>query len=381
VPRLASYRVDAVVSALPVLSKAAARAFAQINIPTISINTPVKNRWVTSVCSDSAGGAKAVADLFVARGARSFAFISGSEGSHASKQRLLGYRSRLRERGFTRINIATGDFLYEGGFNAILGLGQRRPLAEAIFCANDLMAIGALDALRGPMGLRVPEDVLVAGFDDVPGSIMGRLRPDDGRPGRSVDGRGGNVDPSVDDVVERLCRRRPPDRAWQAYRTLDNLEIVIGVCSQSSRPPHLTVASFVLLDFQRPRRIGPVRALTHEPTLPHSPTRTNSCGEVRRDFQHRSIEIEGEHGPFGGIGNRARRSEVRAAGDQDAVLVEDAPALGKGCKCRLVVDRPAGMEEADLCDGARTGNADGLNLAGDYRRLLGRSRVPRRQNE
>ena len=172
-PRLASYRVDAVVSALPVLSKAAARAFAQINIPTISINTPVKNRWVTSVCSDSAGGAKAVADLFVARGARSFAFISGSEGSHASKQRLLGYRSRLRERGFTRINIATGDFLYEGGFNAILGLGERRPLAEAIFCANDLMAIGALDALRGPMGLRVPEDVLVAGFDDVPEASWG----------------------------------------------------------------------------------------------------------------------------------------------------------------------------------------------------------------
>ena len=114
-----------------------------------------------------------MADLFVARGARSFAFISGSEGSHASKQRLLGYRSRLRERGFTRINIATGDFLYEGGFNAILGLGERRPLAEAIFCANDLMAIGALDALRGPMGLRVPEDVLVAGFDDVPEASWG----------------------------------------------------------------------------------------------------------------------------------------------------------------------------------------------------------------
>lgn len=173
VPRLASYRVDAIVSALPVLSKAAARALAQINIPTISFNTPVKNRWVTSVCSDSAGGAGAVADLFVARGARSFAFIGGAAGSHASNQRLLGYRRRLRQHGFTRIDTAAGDFLYEGGFRAVLQLRERGPLAEAIFCANDLMAIGALDALRGPVGLGVPADVLVAGFDNVPEASWG----------------------------------------------------------------------------------------------------------------------------------------------------------------------------------------------------------------
>ena len=53
VPKLASYRVDAIVSALPVLSNAAASAFARFKIPTISFNTPIKNRWVTSVCSDS----------------------------------------------------------------------------------------------------------------------------------------------------------------------------------------------------------------------------------------------------------------------------------------------------------------------------------------
>jgi len=173
VPRLASYRVDAIVSALPVLSKEAARAFARIKIPTISFNTPVKNRWVTSVCSDSAGGASAVADLFVARGARSFGFIAGSDGSHASNERLRGYRTRLLDHGFSRVVIAAGDFLYDGGFNAVLALRERGPLPEALFCANDLMAIGALDALRRCVGLRVPEDLLVAGFDDVPEASWG----------------------------------------------------------------------------------------------------------------------------------------------------------------------------------------------------------------
>ena len=166
--RLASYRVDAIVSALPVLSELAAQALARIRIPTITFNTPVKNRWVTSVCADNAGGAAAVAELFVERGAKSFGFIAGSAGSHASKERLRGYRARLRQLGYPKVSTSTGDYLYDGGHRAILALMERGPLPEAIFCGNDLMALGALDALRHALKLRVPEDVLVAGFDDVP---------------------------------------------------------------------------------------------------------------------------------------------------------------------------------------------------------------------
>lgn len=167
-PRLASFRVDAVVSALPVLSEEAAQSLARINIPAISFNTPVKNRWVASVCADSAGGAALIADLFVQRGARSFGYISGSAGSHASCERLRGYQERLRRHGMDRIATANGDYRYDGGYEAILGLRAQGPLPDAIFCGNDLMALGAMDALRHELGLSVPDDVLVAGFDDVP---------------------------------------------------------------------------------------------------------------------------------------------------------------------------------------------------------------------
>ncbi len=173
VPRLQSYRVDAIVSALPVLSAVAAEAFARIRIPTISFNTPVNNDWVTSVCSDSVGGASAVADLFVKRGARSFAFITGSDGSYASNERLRGFKNRLCKHGFPSLAIAGGNYLYNGGFQAIVELKERGPIPDAIFCANDLMAIGALDALRRSIGIRVPEDVLVAGFDNVPEASWG----------------------------------------------------------------------------------------------------------------------------------------------------------------------------------------------------------------
>ncbi len=171
-PRLASYRVDAIVSALPVVTKAAAEAFARIRIPIVSFNTPARNQWVSSVCSDNAGGAALVADLFVKRGARSFGFIGGMQGDYASDERLRGFRERLRTHGFDQVRTANGDYLYEDAFAATAAMAERREVPDALFCANDLMAFGALDALRRA-GLRVPEDVLVAGYDDVPAAAWG----------------------------------------------------------------------------------------------------------------------------------------------------------------------------------------------------------------
>ena len=168
VPKLASYRVDAIVSALPVLSNEAAVALGRIKIPTISFNTAINAPWISSVCTDNAGGAAAMADLFVAGGARTFAFVAGSANSYAGSERLRGFKAGLRRHGFRKVDVAAGDFQHQGGHDAVLALAARGKLPEAIFCANDLMAIGTLDALRQKLGRRVPDDVLVAGFDDVP---------------------------------------------------------------------------------------------------------------------------------------------------------------------------------------------------------------------
>jgi hypothetical protein len=186
VPRLASYRVDAIVSALPVLSKAVAKALADVRVPTISFNTPVRNRWVAAVCSDGAGGAAAVAELFLARGARRCGFIAGSEGSHASSERLRGYRDALRKGRVRDVAEARGDFTCEGGYAAVVDLhvearcrmrcSRQRPDGDR----------GARCARHG-LGLRVPR-TLVAGHD-VPevGKAYDSPRP----PGRPGDGRRG----------------------------------------------------------------------------------------------------------------------------------------------------------------------------------------------
>ena len=169
IPRLASYRVDAIVSALAILSPQAADELARLRIPVVTFNSPVKNQWVSSVSCDNEAAARTLADLMLDRGATRFAFITGPLKSPASEERLQGFRNRLLERGITVLHVAEADFRYEAGHAAALGLlADRTTAPDAIFCANDLLALGAMDALRKTLGLRVPDDVMVAGFDDIP---------------------------------------------------------------------------------------------------------------------------------------------------------------------------------------------------------------------
>lgn len=171
IPKLASYRVDAIVSALAVLSVEVAAALARLRIPVVAFNSAVRNEWVSTVsCANREAGAT-IAEHFVARGARTFGFITGPLDSPASEDRLAGYRDRLRDGGYPAPQVATGDFHYEGAAGALRTLGAGG-LPDAIFCANDLTAMGAIDALRA-RGARIPQDVMIAGFDGIAAAAWG----------------------------------------------------------------------------------------------------------------------------------------------------------------------------------------------------------------
>lgn len=168
IPRLASYRVDAVMSPLAILSSDADAEFRQLHIPIISFNTPVRSEWVSTVCCDSEAAGREAVDLFVARGARRFGFICGPEDSPAADERLHGFKERLRVLGLPAPRIARGDFRYEGGSAAARLLLRSKLRPDAIFCANDLLALGLIDVARQDFSIRIPEDLMVAGFDDIP---------------------------------------------------------------------------------------------------------------------------------------------------------------------------------------------------------------------
>ncbi len=122
-----------------------------------------------SISVDNHGGALSMVRYLIGLGHARIAFIRGPENNTDALQRLEGYREAMAAHPATRDCVleAQGDFGEASGYRAACRLLKAAPRPTAIFAANDDMAIGALAALKD-QGLRVPEDISLAGFDDVP---------------------------------------------------------------------------------------------------------------------------------------------------------------------------------------------------------------------
>ena len=108
-------------------------------------------------------------DHLIGLGHRRIGFITGKPGVSSARERLAGYRDALRDADipYDHKLVVTGDFLEERGYQAteqLLALEQR---PTAIFTSADTAAIGAIKASRAA-GLRVPDDISIVGFDDIP---------------------------------------------------------------------------------------------------------------------------------------------------------------------------------------------------------------------
>lgn len=114
---------------------------------------------------DNVGGARLGTERLVGAGRRVIGTVAGPQDMTAGTDRLTGYRDVLRAAGRSINLVAYGDFTRESGERAMTELLEHRPKLDGVFVANDLMAIGALRALR-VAGRRVPEDVSVVGYDD-----------------------------------------------------------------------------------------------------------------------------------------------------------------------------------------------------------------------
>ena len=137
--------------------------------PVVLLNCAVEGTAYDTINVDNEGGAHAMTRHLVELGHRDVAFVRGPARNVDAAERLRGYRTALAEAGIAPREAyeLPGDFTDAGGHAAARRVLELAPRPTALFCANDSMAIGALSGLRDA-GVRVPDDIAVAGFDDIP---------------------------------------------------------------------------------------------------------------------------------------------------------------------------------------------------------------------
>ena len=167
------YQVDGIVMASTTFSSPLARSCSEAGIPVVLFNRTARNSPSSTVASDNIAGGRLVAELLCATGHRRMAFIAGLEDTSTSRDREQGYLQGLAAHGRSCYARTVGNYHAEGAAQAALEMFSRRPAPDAVFVANDHMAIAVMDTLRQRLHLRVPEDVSVVGFDDVPQAAWG----------------------------------------------------------------------------------------------------------------------------------------------------------------------------------------------------------------
>lgn len=142
------------------------------SVPIVVINRELKRNRSSSVFVDHYQGSMRMVEYLLAQGHRDIAFVAGGEGSPTGDSRLAGYRKAFNAAGLTPDEslIVRGSWSTESGYEAGCALLKKDRPMSCVLAANDDMAIGVTKAMIDH-GLRVPDDISVAGFDD---SIIGR---------------------------------------------------------------------------------------------------------------------------------------------------------------------------------------------------------------
>lgn len=169
---LSERRVDGAIILSPNIPDKLLERVAGPQFPIVVMDRELKHEHIYNVLLDNINGAYLASKYLIDLGHRKIAYISGPMISYDNIKRLEGYKKALDDHniGFDPSLIVQGRFTEEGGYGAMKLLmfnsKQNNINIEAVFCANDEMAIGAINALSAE-GIRVPEDISIIGHDDI----------------------------------------------------------------------------------------------------------------------------------------------------------------------------------------------------------------------
>ncbi|WP_299146187.1 LacI family DNA-binding transcriptional regulator [uncultured Tateyamaria sp.] len=164
---LLDYQVDGIIAASVGMSNDLTQRCEAAGIPIVLFNRAQDDDRLSSVTSDNYHGGRKLAEFLVAGGYTRIAHIAGWEGASTQRDREAGFVAGLNAAGQALYARGVSDFKFDQAKAVAREMfaGPDRP--DAVFCANDHMAFAVMDVLRFELGLKVPGDVSVVGYDDV----------------------------------------------------------------------------------------------------------------------------------------------------------------------------------------------------------------------
>lgn len=162
-----SYRVDLVLLFGAKVTTKAANAFNAHGIPTVLFNRNIPLSQSSAVCCNDYQSGYMVAHELFQSGCRNFGFVSGHGDATTNIDRQRGYVDGLKFLGVDECTVIQGGYRYEDGFAAAEKLLSENPNVDAVFCVNDVSAVGVLDYIKNNTDKKIPEDISVVGFDDI----------------------------------------------------------------------------------------------------------------------------------------------------------------------------------------------------------------------
>ncbi len=164
---LLSYQPDLVIILAAALSSRAVQECSEAGSPCIFFNRLSGDAAEHGVTCDNIAGGINVADYLVDLGHKRLLYVAAFPGASTNVERQRGFCERALARGVAApLVIEAGSFSYEAGFAAAKTMAELPERPDAVFCANDIVAIGFIEGVR-TLGFSVPEDISVVGFDDI----------------------------------------------------------------------------------------------------------------------------------------------------------------------------------------------------------------------
>ena len=169
VDEILDYQVDGIIAASVAMSSDLARRCNDAGVPIVLFNRKQEGQGFNAVTSDNFAASFRVAEFLIAGGHRRIGYVAGWEGASTQRDREAGFRAGLAASGHGIHTRENGNFVMETAREAARNMFTQAGMRpDAVFVANDHMAFGVIDVIRSELGLRIPEDVSVVGYDDVP---------------------------------------------------------------------------------------------------------------------------------------------------------------------------------------------------------------------